>query len=205
MSGIDGASARRRTEDLVDDWAHDAGLVGKDEHVKGRAGLRSSAQVWEGRAEGTPGEVAKHVGIGLAKELLPEIADHAVVEGHGAIALRAAQSGRAAGVGLAGVVVLATAIGAYELYKDGWAEAHHKGDNLRALQNNDAVNVALAKSLAFDPRFGAQEAASRPAVEAGTTEPWRWALRRAHGASASRQHAATAAAWTARRRADATA
>ena len=39
---IDGVDGRRRTEDLVDDWAHDAGIVGQDEHVKGHAGLRSS-------------------------------------------------------------------------------------------------------------------------------------------------------------------
>ncbi len=91
MSGVDGVSSRRRTEELVDDWAHDAGIAGKDEHVKGRAGLRSSSEVWEARKEATAGEAVREVASGLAKELGPELLDHAVVEGHGALALRAAQ------------------------------------------------------------------------------------------------------------------
>jgi hypothetical protein len=170
MSGIEGASSRRRTEDLVDDWAHDAGIVGKDEHVKGRAGLRSSSDAWERRHEATPGERAKELAEGLAKEVVPELLDHAALEGHGALAMRAAQAGRVAGVGSGVIVGGLTVLGAYELYKNGWAKPHHDGDNLRALQNNDAVNVAIATSLAFDPRFGAQEAASRPGVEKGTTQ-----------------------------------
>ncbi len=170
MSGVDGVSCRRRTEDLVDDWAHDAGIVGKDEHVKGRAGLVSSAKAWEERNHGTPGEGAKEVAIHLVKELGPELADHAVVEGHGALARAAAQSGKAAGAGLAGVVVAGTAIGAYELYQHGWLEPHTKGDNLRALQNNDAVNVAVAHALAFDDGFKANEKATRPGVEKGTSQ-----------------------------------
>ncbi|MDB4935409.1 MAG: hypothetical protein JWP87_2381 [Labilithrix sp.] len=168
MSGVDAASSKRRTEDLVDDWAHDAGLVGKDEHVKARAGLQSSSKAWGERNEATPGEAMKGLATGLAKEAVPELANHAVVEGHGAMAVRAAQAGRVAGGGLAAVVVAGTVVGAYELFMKGWAEPHQKGDAIRALQHNDAVNVVLAQELAFDERFGAYEAASRPGVEKGT-------------------------------------
>jgi len=166
--GVDGVDCRRRTEDLVDGWAHDAGLVQKDEHVQGRAGLRSSARAWEERNHGTPGEGAKEVAVGLAKELAPDVAEYGLMEGHGAAAVAAASAGRVAGTAIGVGVATGTVVGAYELYMHAWAEPHQKGDNLRALQHNDAVNVALATSLAFDPRFGADEKARRPGVEKGT-------------------------------------
>lgn len=164
--GVDGVDCRRRTEDLVDDWAHDAAIVANDEHVKGRAGLRSSADAWETRNHGTKGEAATHVAGELAKELGHEVADHAIFEGHGAAARLL---GTVGGVGTAvGVgVVLSTLVTAQQLYSE-WGHAHQKGDDIRSLAQNDAVNVALARGLAFHPAFGNDEASRRPGVEKGT-------------------------------------
>jgi hypothetical protein len=168
--GVDGVDCRRRTEDLVDDWAHDAGLVQKDEHVQGRAGLRSSAQAWEARNEGTAGEATKEVAKNLAKEIGPDVADFGLMEGHGAAAVAAASAGRAAGTAVGVGVAGGTVLGAYELYMHAWAQPHQKGDNIRALQHNDAVNVALATSLAFAPGFAADEKSRRPGIEKGTSQ-----------------------------------
>jgi hypothetical protein len=152
-------SAQSRTEDLVDRWAHDAGIAGPDEHVKGRAGLKSSATAWEERNHGTPGHAAKHVGVGLVREIAPELIEHG-----------AKHAGARLATGLALGAIGNVALTSYELYKQGWAEPHRKGDEIRQLQHNDAVNVALARSLAFDPRFGEAEKAGRPGVEKGTTK-----------------------------------
>lgn len=168
--GVDGVDCRRRTEDLVDGWAHDAGIVGKDEHVQARAGIGSSAQAWEERNHGTVGEGAKEVALGIAKEVAPDVAEYGLMEGHGAAAIAVASAGRAAGVSIGVGVAALTTLGAYELYKNGWAEPHHKGDNIRALQHNDAVNVAVASSLSFAPGFAADERARRPGVEKGTSQ-----------------------------------
>jgi hypothetical protein len=89
---------------------------------------------------------------GLADQLAPDVLEH----------LGMASAG--VGFGVAGSTVL----GAYGLYKHAWADAHAKGDNIRDLAHNDAVNVALASKLAFDPRFGAEEAQRRPGVTANT-------------------------------------
>lgn len=160
--GVDGVDCRRRTEDLVDGWAHDAGIVAQDEHVKGRAGLRSSSEAWATRNHGTRGEAATHVAAELGKELAPELADHAVVEGPGAAA-RLVGAGTAVALG----VIVSTAVTAQQLYSE-WGHAHQKGDNIRALAQNDAVNVALARGLDFHAGFGNDEASRRPGVEAGT-------------------------------------
>ena len=164
--GVDGVDCRRRTEELVDDWAHDAGIVAKDEHVNGRAGLRSSAEAWETRNHGTKGEAAHHVGVELAKELAPEVVDHALFEGGGKAALRFGLS-HAAGLGLGAGVAAGSVLTAHQLYSE-WAHAHQKGDDLRSLAQNDAVNVALSRTLSFHPAFGNDEAARRPGVEKGT-------------------------------------
>lgn len=168
--GVDGVDCRRRTEDLVDGWAHDAGLVGKDEQVQARAGLRSSAQAWEERNHGTVGEGAKEVAVNLVKELAPDVAEYGLMDGHGAAALAAASAGRVAGVSIGVGVAGLTILGAYETYNNGWAQPHHKGDSIRALQHNDAVNVAVASSLSFAPGFAADEKARRPGVEKGTSQ-----------------------------------
>ena len=153
MSGVSGADCRKKTEDLVDRWAHDAGVVGKDEHVKGRAGLKSSEEAWKARNDAPAGQLAKDAGIGITRELLPDALEKLAIGGT---------------LG-AGAVIGSTAYGAYELYS-GWAAAHAKGDDIRQLAHNDSVNVALAKSLAFDSRFGADEAARRPGVEKNTAK-----------------------------------
>ena len=164
--GVDGVDCRRRTEELVDDWAHDAGIVAKDEHVKGRAGLRSSAEGWETRNHGTKGEAAAHVAGELAKELGTDVAEHVAMEGTGRLATYlAGASGVGAAIG--GGVILSTVVTAQQLYSE-WGHAHQKGDNIRQLAQNDAVNIALARGLEFNPAFGNAEAARRPGVEKGT-------------------------------------
>ncbi|MBX3192295.1 MAG: hypothetical protein KF819_35220 [Labilithrix sp.] len=45
----------------MNDLAHDAGIVAKDETLKARAGLKSSAEAWSTRHHGGPGDAAKHV------------------------------------------------------------------------------------------------------------------------------------------------
>ncbi|CAN5875684.1 hypothetical protein BH11MYX4_BH11MYX4_27870 [soil metagenome] len=153
MSGtIESSNCRRSTSDLVDEWSHDAGLVGKDEHVKGHAGLRSAAEAWESRNPGTKAEAAREVAGALADQLAPDVFEHLGMAALGV------------GAGVAGSAVM----GAYGLYKHAWADAHAKGDNIRDLAHNDAVNVALSQKLAFDPRFGAEEAAKRPGVANNT-------------------------------------
>jgi hypothetical protein len=163
MSGIAGVDCRRRTEELVDDWAHDAGIVSKDEHVKGRAGLRSAADAWEARNHGTKGEAAAGVAEGLAVQIAPDVAEHFMFGGSSAVVSAAGMAG--AGLALGVGVAASSVYGAYRLYKDAWADPHAKGDNIRALAHNDAVNVAVASSLSFDPRFASEEAARRPGVE----------------------------------------
>ena len=153
MGGVNGSDCRNKTENLIDRWAHDAGVVGKDERVEGRAGLKSSEEAWKGRNHATAGQLGKDAAIGVGRELLPEVLEKAAIFG-------------ALG---AGAVIGSTVYGAYELYA-GWADAHAKGDNIRQLAHNDSVNVALAKGLAFDSRFGADEAARRPGVEKNTAK-----------------------------------
>lgn len=160
-------SARSRTEDVVDRWAHDAGIAGEDEHVKGRAGLRSMAEAWKDRNEGTPAEAAKHAGGGVVREVTPELVDHFLFEHAGNAAQAAARMGGAVGAALGLGVIGNITVTTYELYKAGWADAHAKGDNLHQLAQNDAVNVALAQSLDFAPGFAAREAKERPGVQHG--------------------------------------
>lgn len=152
--GVSGADCRRNTEDLVDRWAHDAKIVKDDEHVRARAGLESHDHAWKNRNEVTPGHAGRHLAVDVAKELAPEIAQMAAEH----VAIRGAMM--AAG----GVVVGGMILTAYDLMKHGWAVPNAKGDHFAALAHNDAVNVAIAKGLAFDPRFGEHEAAARPGV-----------------------------------------
>jgi hypothetical protein len=158
---IDGIDCRRRTEDLVDDWAHDAKIVGKDEHVKARAGLESSTHAWEERNRVTPGKVGE-AGAHAVVEVVPEITAHAV---HHAAAI-----GGAAGTAAGWVTGGCAALGADMLYIGAWAHPHAEGDQIRALQHNDAVNVAIATKLEFADGFKADERARRPGVEKGTSQ-----------------------------------
>lgn len=167
--GMTEVSSRVRTEDLVDRWAHDAKIAGDDEHVKGRSGLRSMAEAWKERNEATPREAAGHTALGVVRELLPEVLDFVAHEGETKAAkFVASHFGAKVATGLAFGVIGNTAVTAYELYQHGWAKAHAKGDNLRQLAQNDAVNVAIAQSLEFHPQFGVREAAERPGVEVNT-------------------------------------
>ncbi len=146
----------RKTGELVDEWAHDAGVVDENHHVTGSATTKSGAQLHADRhAGGTKGMAAKETAIGVAKEIGPDIVAHKLAH-HGVA--------RAAG---AEMLALPFAIGvfAYECLHE-LSEAEKKAEEIRAAFDNDAVNVALARSLAFDPHFGEVEAAKRPGVNA---------------------------------------
>jgi hypothetical protein len=110
-----------------------------------------------------------HLALDGARELAPEIIDHVLYESTTKAALSAARAGAAGGMAAA-TVVGATVIGAQQLYKHAWVDAHVKGDEIRSLAQNDSVNVALAKTLAFHPGFGTHESAHRPGVEKGASK-----------------------------------
>jgi len=70
----------------------------------------------------------------------------------------------ATGAGVGGLVIGGT----LKLYGEMLHEldrTERKAEELRAAGDNDAVNVALAAGLAFDPRFTEAEKAKRPGVE----------------------------------------
>jgi hypothetical protein len=152
MSSVGSVCTGRKTEDLIDEWAHDAAIAGEDDRVKGRAGLRSHASAWRGRGE--------HAGSAAPVTIAEIVAPDAALA-----ALEGMEVGVAA---FAAGLVASTFVSTAHWYYAGWVEPHAKGDNLRALAQNDAVNVALARGLDFHPRFGAHEAAMRPGVERGT-------------------------------------
>jgi len=144
--------------DIIDRWAQDAGIIGKDEHVKAGHALGGSKEAFANRNQPHGHDYAEAGGVfvregGLSLMELSEKVGHAV-------------EGAAAG---ASAVIAGTVVGAYHLYKS-WGEAHVKGDDLANRAHNDAVNCALANGLDFDKRFGQAEIAKRPGVEAGTTK-----------------------------------
>lgn len=150
-----GTVGSRKTGELVDEWAHDAGIVDDKHHVTGSARAKSGAQVHAERHRGeTPGRAVKDTAIGIAKETVPEIVGHKLAH---AGAARAAAIVEGAGF-VGGLAYLA-----YECLHE-LSAAEKKADEIRAAYDNDAVNVALARSLAFDPHFGEIEAAKRPGV-----------------------------------------
>lgn len=151
MSNV-GSIGSRRTDDLLDVVAHDAGVVDKDHHVKATAGTKSQAQIWKERHDGEgPGDAALHTGKGVGEHIVTEMVDHKLHPGAGG-----------AGLVIGGVLKFYGEM-LHELDR-----AEKKADELRAAGDNDAVNVALAKGLAFDPRFGEAEKARRPGVEKAT-------------------------------------
>lgn len=155
VSGV----GQRRTQDLVDDLAHQAEVVDKDHHVSGSTRMKPGAQLHKERhADGNGAEASKTVGIGVAKEVVPEVIEHHA--GRHAVAGAARVGGTVAGLG----VIAGVGIFAYECLHE-LAHAEAKADEIRSAFDNDAVNVSLARSLAFHPAFGELEAARRPGVE----------------------------------------
>lgn len=145
---VEGLGARR-TEELADEWAHDAGIIEEGRHVKARAQTPGGAALHAGR-NGTDWDGAvttgKAVGGAVNDTLAGEIAE--------AVAPAAEGAGTVGGV----IAFAVTALG--EL-----ARAEAKADEIRAAYDNDAINVALASGLAFHPGFGQAELAARPGVE----------------------------------------
>jgi hypothetical protein len=153
VSGVN----QRRTADLVDDLAHQAQVVDKEHHISGSTTMKSGTQLHKER-HGTAGaaDAGKSTAIGVAKEMVPEIIEH---YGRHGVAGGAQAAGRVAGLGVVGGI----GIFAYECLHE-LATAEKKGAEIRAAFDNDAVNVALAKTLAFNPAFGEVEATKRPGV-----------------------------------------
>lgn len=144
------------TNDIVDRWGQDAGIIGKDEHIKTTHALGGSKEAFAKRNE-PHGHDYADAGVTMAREGGLTLMEQWGKLGH-----------VVEGAGLAGAAVVAgTVVGAYHLYKT-WAEAHAKGDDLANRAHNDAVNCAIANGLAFDPKFGQAERAKRPGVAAGT-------------------------------------
>lgn len=145
----------KRTGELVDEWAHSAGIVDSRHHVTGSTATKSGVALHRERhEEETKAKAAKAVGIGVGKDLGPEVAAHELARRGVA---------RAANVDLV-ALPFAVAYFAYECLHE-LSAAEKKADEIRAAFDNDAVNVALARSLSFDPRFGELEAARRPGVD----------------------------------------
>lgn len=156
MGGPNGIDCNSRTNELVDRWAQDAGIIGQGEHVKTGHALGGSKEAFANRNEPHAHDYAD-AGVTVAREGGLTLMEQWGKLGH-----------VVEGAGLAGAAVVAgTVVGAYHLYKT-WGEAHVKGDDLANRAHNDSVNCAIASGLDFDPRFGKAESAKRPGVGAGT-------------------------------------
>ncbi|MFO0736910.1 MAG: hypothetical protein U0270_13575 [Labilithrix sp.] len=150
-------AGRKRTDELVDALAHEAGLVDAKHHVRGDAFAKSGARQHTERNEhGTPADVAEHVAVDTFLEVIAHGAEHWAP----AKAAWLAEGGAE----VAGIVWLGReAIGAL-------IDAEEKGIAISAAFDNDAVSCALAGNLAFAPAFAALEQHARPGVTKGTTK-----------------------------------
>lgn len=158
MSGTGKVGCNSSTNDIVDRWGQDAGIIGKDEHIKTTHALGGSKEAFAKRNQPHGHDYAEAGGV-FVREGGLTLAEQWSALGHPLEAAGAAGS----------AVIAGTVLGAYHLYKT-WAEAHAKGDDLANRAHNDAVNCAIASGLAFDPKFGLAEGAKRPGVEAGTAK-----------------------------------
>lgn len=149
MSNV-GTVGSRRTDELLQEVAHDAGIAAEGRQVRITAGTKSQAQIWKERhGDAAPVDVLKAVVKGVGEHALPDAAEHLL---------------HVEGVAVGGLVVG----GIFKLYAECLHEldrAERKAEELRNAGDNDAVNVALAAGLAFDPRFADAERAKRPGVE----------------------------------------
>ena len=155
--GIEGVS-RRSTEDLMDTLAHDAGVLKDDEHVRSGAMAQSGSSAWTSRRDGQ-GHDAIHHGVedGLlhaAEHYAPHLLAHA---------------GYAVAGGVAGsvLVVAGPVLQLHGLLNEGWLKPNLKGDEVRAKQTIDAINVAVVRMLNAPTEFGDSIVAQRPAGETG--------------------------------------
>lgn len=156
--GIEGVS-RRSTEDLMDTLAHDAGVLKDDEHVRSGAMVQNGAGAWTSRRE-DQGHAAIHHGVeDGALHAAEHFAPHALEHLGYAVA-----GGVVGGV----LVVAGPVLQLHGLMTEGWLKPNLKGDEVRAKQTNDAMNVAVARALDAPPAFGDSIVRERPGVEKGT-------------------------------------
>lgn len=161
MSEVSGVGYRQRsTEDLLDEVAHDAKLVGPKEHMHSGATQPSAAKAWSGRHDKNLAGDAKHIGEKGAVQG-GELALDKALE-HGSIL---------GGAAAAGPLVAAGSLWQLKfLLQEGWLKPNMEGDRIRAAQTNDALNVGVARALDAPPGFKGHVAASRPGVETGAAK-----------------------------------
>jgi hypothetical protein len=158
MSGVSGVSDRQRsTEQMMDEVAHDARLVGSKEHVHSGGTQESAAKAWSSRhdkALASDGKaVAKEGAVAAFEELFGEALEHGYVAG---------------GAAAAGPLVAFGSLMQWRfLVEEGWLKPHLEGDHVRELQTNDALNVGVADALALPPAFKKSVHDARPGVEKG--------------------------------------
>lgn len=158
MSDVSSVGYRQRsTEDLLDEVAHDANLVGKKEHVHSGATQQSAAKAWSGRHDRNLAGDAKHVGEKGAVQGAELALDHALEHGK-----------MIGGAAAAGPLVAAGSVWQLKfLLEEGWLKPNLEGDRMRAAQTNDALNVGVAHALDAPSGFKSHVAATRPGVEKG--------------------------------------
>lgn len=155
-------AGRKRTGELIDALAHEAGLVDGAHHVHGEAFAKSGAiRHRERNDDGQPSDVAEHAAFDGLLELVTWGADR-----FGPHLARASRAASAVEGGAEVVSILWLGVEAVGALID----AEEKGVAIRAAFDNDAVHCALAGNLAFDPAFAALEQHARPGVTAGTTK-----------------------------------
>jgi len=140
---------RRSTQSLLDDVAHDAGVVDSKHHLKSSGTAPSGAELNRHRndSEGALSEVVKKGAADVSLEILKNVAEASNVSKlEGAIEVGS--------IALLGYEAL------HEL-----SRCENKADEINNGYKNDAANVAIAGNLAFDPSFPTFEALARPGVD----------------------------------------
>lgn len=156
MSDVSGVSRNRRTEEMMDDLAHDAGIAPGGEHVHSGALQESAAHAWATRHDKALPD-AKTIAKEGAAKAVEHATEHALE--HGWIA--------GGGAAAASMVIAGSALTLKFLIEEAWLKPHLEGDHMRELQANDALNVGVADTLAMPPGFRASVRGDRPGVEKG--------------------------------------
>lgn len=151
---MDGVSRgdRRSTEQLMDQAAHDAGLLGTEERARTGAFRADPVKVHAERNGADPAHELGHLVLHGGKEACDHVMEHAL-EKAPAYGTRA--------LGAAGFVVGIVKL-QYDLTKH-VAEAWHHGDLAKNAAVNNAVNRAVVSQLDYAQSFAKADHAARPA------------------------------------------
>lgn len=146
-------AGKKRTNELIDELGHEAGLVDVEHHVHGQAFAKSGATLHRERNDdGTVRDVAESVATDGMLEAIAHGAEHV------------------SKFALEGCLEVASIASLVKECGGALIDAENKADEIRAAFDNDAVNCALAGNLAFNPAFAALEQHARPGVVKGTTK-----------------------------------